>query len=142
MATFVMAFGIATAIIVLQAGFKQLDLARSTTMASQILQSEMERIRMMSFGTVAALAASPPSTSPEENEPDEPETPLARIEKKYQLTTVVTPVPNRENDVMTITLTVTWNSFDGRPHRRTFSGLYAKNGLYDYYYTAARALAP
>ena len=58
MATFVMAFGISTAIIAMQAGFKQIDLARGTTIASQIVQSEMERLRMMSWTMIAALPAS------------------------------------------------------------------------------------
>jgi hypothetical protein len=44
----------------------------------------------------------------------------------------------RETDVALITLTVTWQSYDGREHKRQFETKYIKNGLYDYYYTLAR----
>src|SRR5688572_23655347 len=57
MATFVLALGIGTAIVALQSGFRHLDLARGTTIAAQIIQSEMERIRMMSWAGVTALPA-------------------------------------------------------------------------------------
>ncbi|MSU46151.1 MAG: hypothetical protein EXS42_03250 [Lacunisphaera sp.] len=56
MSAFIMAFGIATSIIAMQTGFKAIDLARGTTMASQIIQSEMERLRMMSWTTMTALS--------------------------------------------------------------------------------------
>src|SRR5688572_6273864 len=46
MATFVMAFGIATSIIALQMGFRAIDVARDQTLASQIMQSEIERLRL------------------------------------------------------------------------------------------------
>src|SRR5690606_18120706 len=46
LATFVMSFGIATSIIALQTGFKAIDVARDQTLASQIMQSEIERLRL------------------------------------------------------------------------------------------------
>src|SRR5690349_21430234 len=46
MATFVMAFGIASSIIALQTGFRAIDVARDQTLASQIMQSEIERLRL------------------------------------------------------------------------------------------------
>src|SRR5262245_11393882 len=46
MATFVMAFGISTSIIALQMGFKAINVARDETLASQIMQSEIERLRL------------------------------------------------------------------------------------------------
>src|SRR5688500_10362463 len=55
MATIVMGLGIATSIVAMQSGFRHLDLARGTTIASQIIQSEMERIRMMSWTKVSEL---------------------------------------------------------------------------------------
>ena len=54
MSTFVLALGIATSIIAMQSGYKQIDLARGTTLAAQIMASEMERIRLMSWTTVFA----------------------------------------------------------------------------------------
>ncbi len=132
MATFVMAMGIASSIIAMQSGFRHLDLARGSTLASQILQSEMERIRMMSWSGVAAL------TTPEtfdggtffSNSPD--------VVGRFSVTRTRTADATRPGDVMHLNVAVTWNTYDGRPHTRSFNSIYTRNGLYDYYYTIAR----
>src|ERR1044071_4324040 len=64
MATFVMGFGIATAIVAMQSGFKTIDVARGTTIASQILQSEMERLRLLSWTTMTTLSTATHLTAP------------------------------------------------------------------------------
>lgn len=132
MSAFVMAFGIATSIVAMQTGFKAIDLARGTTMASQLMQSEMERVRMLSWTAITAL--------PEKEEVDlstyfstNPE-----IINKYQVVRVVEIEAARPDDVREITIYVTWSGYDGRRHQRSFKSMYAKNGLYDYYYTLAR----
>jgi hypothetical protein len=43
----------------------------------------------------------------------------------------------RPDDIREITIYVTWSGYDGRRHQRSFKSMYAKNGLYDYYYTTA-----
>ncbi|HUR60528.1 MAG TPA: hypothetical protein VM029_22600 [Opitutaceae bacterium] len=130
MATFVMAFGIATSIIAMQSGYKQIDLARGTTIAAQIIQSEMERLRMMSWTTVSALATSQSfdgSTYFSAN-PD--------VAGKYTITRL--NVANASNaEIRDLTVSVRWQTYDGRWHTRSFTAIYAKNGLYDYYYTLA-----
>jgi Tfp pilus assembly protein PilV len=128
-ATFVMAFGIATSIIAKQMGFKALNDARDTTLASQIMQSEIERIRLMSWSGIQALPAS--ATVAIDT------TFSATIAAKFAVTRTVAADGARPTDVMNITLAVTWNSYDGRSHTRSFSTMYCKNGLYDYYYTIA-----
>jgi len=42
---------------VIQWGLRHLDLARGTTLAAQILQSEIERLRMMGWSSIIALPA-------------------------------------------------------------------------------------
>ncbi len=64
MASFVMAFGIATSIVAMQTGFKTIDVARGTTIASQILQSEMERLRLMSWTTISNLSTATDTVAP------------------------------------------------------------------------------
>ena len=56
LATFVMIFGIATSLIVMQTGFKALDVARDSTLASQIMQSEIERIRLLPWNNTSTTA--------------------------------------------------------------------------------------
>lgn len=130
MATFVMALGIATSIIAMQAGFKQIDLARGTTIAAQIIQSEMERLRMMSWTMIRALPARDVfdgatyfSSNPE-------------VAGKYTITRTVADNAATP-EIKDITVSVDWRTFDGRAHSRSFTAIYAKNGLYDYFYTIA-----
>ncbi len=136
MASFVMAFGIATSIIAMQTGFKTVDVARGTTLASQILQSEIERIRLMSWTTVTDA-----TTMMGENEVDLAAvfTTNAALADKFTLIRTVTDDASRPGEAVIIQLTVAWKSYDGRSHSRSFQTIYVKDGLYDYYYTLANA---
>jgi Tfp pilus assembly protein PilV len=139
-ATFVMALGIATSIIAMQAGFKQIDVARGTTLASQIIQSEMERLRMMPWSktspvnVVDSIAELPATTTFDGTTFFSANPELAG---KYQITRTATADPDRPTEVMNIVVQVRWQSYDLRWHQRSFSSTYCKNGLYDYYYTVA-----
>ncbi|MBK8857174.1 MAG: hypothetical protein IPN11_05640 [Opitutaceae bacterium] len=131
MASFIMAFGIATSIIAMQSGYKHIDLARGTTLASQIIQSEMERLRMMSWTMINALPA---------NETFDGATFFsehANIEDIYTITRTVTDDSTRPGEIKNINISVRWRTYDQRWHQRSFNAIYAKNGLYDYYYTVA-----
>jgi Tfp pilus assembly protein PilV len=132
MASFVMAFGIATTIIAMQAGFKMIDVARGTTLASQVAQSEMERIRMMSWAAIKAL---------KEKEVADLSTTFTTdpsLASRFQLVRYAADVPGREDSQREVTLVVSWRSSTGTSHQRTFKTTYSKDGLYDYYYTLAR----
>lgn len=142
MASFVMAFSIATSIIAMQSGFKQIDLARGTTIASQIIQSETERLRLMNWTMIYALstAAGSPTGQPAGTAIFDGATNFsssADVAGKYTVTRRVTPDSARPTEVMNITVSVRWQTYDGRWHQRSFESLYAQNGLYDYYYTIA-----
>ena len=130
MAAFIMAFGIASSIIALQTGFKALDVARDSTLASQIMQSEIERIRLLPWSSLPTTGAVSVSSMFSAS---------ARIAAKFTVNRTVTDDSTRPSDVKYITIAVTWNSYDGRSHARSFTTMYAKNGLYDYYYTVARS---
>jgi Tfp pilus assembly protein PilV len=140
MSTFVLSLGIATSIIALQSGFKQIDVARGTTLASQIIQSEMERLRMMPWSkttpasVVDSISELPASETFDgatyfSNNPE--------LTGKYSITRTVTADATRPTEVVNIVVSVRWRSYDLRWHQRSFSSIYAKNGLYDYYYTIA-----
>jgi hypothetical protein len=142
MSTFVMALGISTSIIAMQSGFKQIDVARGTTLASQIMQSEMERLRLMSWTTVSAMAtaAGSPSGQPDGVTVFDGATYFSsntELAGKYTITRTVAADSTRPTEMMNITVSVRWQSYDLRWHQRTFTSIYAKNGLYDYYYTVA-----
>ena len=148
MAGFVMAFGIATSIIAMQSGFKTVDVARGTTLASQILQSEMERLRLMSWTSITALSTATDTTAPAPTgSPAGVEifdgaayfSTNPEVAGRYLITRTVTADSTRPSDVIYITISVTWTSYDGRSHTRSFQSMYAKDGLYDYYYTLANS---
>ncbi|MSU50893.1 MAG: hypothetical protein EXS37_17690 [Opitutus sp.] len=132
LASFVLAMGISTSIIAMQSAFRFLDVARDTTLASQVLQSEIERLRMMSWAGVTALPASEVVNLSTMFSSD------ANLASRFTVVRAVASDADRPADVRIITLSVAWRSYDGRSHTRRFETKYVKNGLYDYYYTLAR----
>lgn len=132
MATFVMAMGISTSIVGMTAGFKQLDVARSITLSSQVLQSEMERLRLMNWTDIVALSG---TSTVDLTSVFTDDTDLAT---RFTLYRTVADVSGKVGEMKEITLQCNWNAIDGRPLSRQFSTYYTKNGLYDYYYTLAR----
>ncbi len=143
-ATFVLLFGIVSAIFVIQAGFRALDTARNTTLAAQVLQSEMERIRLLPWSTsVSEIGPARPSISTLGNEevnlrdlfPAGPTT--DNLVRRFTMTRAVSDAPGRDGEMKIITLTITWRGIDGIQHTRSSTTRYAKHGLYDYYYTRA-----
>lgn len=131
MSAFVMIFGLTASVITMQAGFKQMDLARGTTIAAQIIQSEMERLRMMSWAAISAL---PPAATFDGSTylSSNPE-----LAGKFTITRTVADNAANPTEIKDLTIAASWQTLDGRPHTRSFTAIYAKNGLYDYYYTVA-----
>ena len=156
--TFVLIFGICSAIIVLQSGFKAMDNSRNTTLASQIMQSEMERIRLLPWdtSTVQLDAGGQPVLDASNNPVLKPaivrlpaseqidlltifpagET-TDKLISRFTVTRTAADLAGQVGEVKLITIQVTWTGLDGISHTRTSSTQYAKNGLYDYYYTKA-----
>lgn len=133
-ASCVMAFAITTSITVMQSGFSTIDTARGNTLASQILQSEIERIRLMSWANVTD-----PDKMMGEHKVDLKEVfaTSSELASKFTLVRTVKDDSARPGEGVDIYLQVQWQSFDGRSHSRSFQTKYVKNGLYDYYYSLA-----
>lgn len=145
MATFVLLFGITSAIIVLQAGFRALDTARSTTIASQIIQSEMERIRLLPWAPTAstdpekAISTLPATASIDLSSIFPPGASTTHFTSRFNVTRTSTDVPGRSGEMKQISITVTWTGIDGLAHSRSTFTQYAKDGLYDYYYSTTNS---
>lgn len=133
-AAFVMTVTISGAIVVLQTGFRALDNARNTTISAQIIQSEMERIRLLSWTSVNALPASEGITLATIFPSDTLTTTMAG---RFTATRTTADVTGKVGEMKTITITVSWTGLDGLTHTRSSTGYYCKDGLYDYYYTLA-----
>ncbi len=128
MAVFVMAFALATSLTTVQFGYNALDTARSTTLATQIVQSTMENLHLQNWSTISAYSASQPvdlSTVFGGSLP---------AAKHYACTLYVSDVSGQA-DMKHLTVEVSWTGLDGRTHQLSTTSFYAKDGLYDYFYT-------
>lgn len=139
MASFVMALGIATSIIAMQSGFKQVEVARGTTLASQIIQSEMERLRMMPWNNTSTAAVDSICELPASETVDLSTmySSSSALASRFTVTRTVSSDSTRPDDVRNIDISVVWTTYDGIRHTRSFRSIYVKNGLYDYFYTLA-----
>lgn len=140
MASMVMILAITSAILVIQSGFKALDAARKTTLASQIMQSEMERIRLLSWSDIVALKVKDDvslATIFPRNTPEQIKV-FDTITQTFDATYETAYLPGNDNEVRVITVTVSWVGLDGVRRSRSSFTQYCKDGLYAYYYTRAR----
>ncbi len=127
-----MILAIVSCILALQSGLRSIDYGRRLTLAAQVLQSQTESIRLMSWTHVQAL----PSTVTTVNI-DTVFAADTSYAKDFTMTLQSVPVTGRTDTMREITLVVTWAGAFGSRHTRTFVTRYCKDGLYDYYYTLA-----
>ena len=125
-AAVVLVLGITTSIVTLQRGFQAIDTARNYTFASQVMQSELERLRLKSWSQVQALQDSR-DTSVE----------IPRVTGTASTNLTCTRlISDLKTDMKEITITSTWRGYDGRAHTAKLVTRYGKSGLYDYFYTS------
>jgi Tfp pilus assembly protein PilV len=125
-AAIVLALGITTSITTLQGGFQAVDVARNYTYASQVMQSEVERLRLKNWTQMQALQDSGPGLV----------TPPAVQGTARRSFTCTRKIRDLKTDMKEITLVSEWRGYDGRAHSLRFVTRYGKTGLYDYFYTA------
>ncbi len=138
MGAMVMLLAVSTSIMVLQRGYQSLDDARNTTLATQVLQSLMEDLRLNNWTQVTALqAASNNGTSGNvaiDSSFTGYSTTAANMLSDFVCTRTIADVSGQTN-MKLLTLAVTWVGYNGSSHSLSFSSYYGKNGLYDYFYT-------
>lgn len=118
----VLLFGIVSVITVSQRGLQALDTARNLSAASQLMQSEMERLRLMSWAQLQTLQDS-----------GETEVTLEAPGGRYAC---MREIRDLKTSMKEITLVATWKGYDGRGHTARLITRYGKTGLNDYFYTA------
>lgn len=126
LAAAVLAFGIVTAITTLQRGLQAIDTARNYTYAAQLMQGELEQLRLKNWSQLETLQSAGPATVT-----TDPAASSART--AFQCVRTIT---SPKADLKEILLISTWRGYDGRAHTVRLITRYAKNGLYDYFYTA------
>ena len=124
-ATIVLVFAITSSITVMQSGFQALDTARNLTTAGQIMENEMESLRLKNWTQIQALEDTGNTTVV-------PDPSLGPDATRFNSTCIISDL---KTDMKQITLTTTWKGADGRPHTASYLTRYGKDGLNDYYYT-------
>lgn len=127
LSTFVLAFVITASIVCLITASRELELARSSAIATQAMQSEAERLRLMNWDSISALPAS------EAVDLTAAITSDSLLFGRLSINRAVADVSGFEN-MKEIRLTATWTSSDKRTHTRRLMMRYSKGGLHDYYY--------
>lgn len=105
-------------------GFRMLEDARFNTLASQVLQSEVENLRLKNWSDLTALPASE----------------VVTISSKFSTATFgrftcVRKITSVRADTRRIVVALRWNSMSGKVNVRTYTTYMTKDGLNDYYYT-------
>jgi prepilin-type N-terminal cleavage/methylation domain-containing protein len=106
-------------------GFRILEDARMSTLASQVLQSEMENLRLKNWAQLGTL----------------PESGSFAVETslgdpgfdRFACTRTIRNV-DAIADVKEVALDLSWTSMSGAQHNRRYVTYMAKDGLHDYYY--------
>jgi Tfp pilus assembly protein PilV len=114
---------------VVESGSRILDLSRKQTVATQILHSELEEIRMTAWTTVSGyVSASPVSTTIDPN--------FSATQTGFSSTRLVTTLQvdgNNNPTLVQVTFTVNWTGITGRAYSRSSTTHIGKNGIYTSY---------
>ncbi len=130
----VMALALSTAVTTMQQAFLALDSARNITLTGQIMQSEVERLRLKRWADIEAYQR---ETQPKTFRKEDFDYVVQRDHPDFiQRFTLKRTITDIGSDLKEITLTMSWRGYDGRPASRFYKTYYGRNGLYDYYYNS------
>lgn len=124
-AIMVLAFGIASSVVALRIGFGMIETARDQTMVAQILQSEIETLRLMAWRELTDL--------PEEEEF------IIQTEFTDEIGDRFTCIRRIEDvragaQIKRVVLQVRWTTNNGVQRELTYKTRISRHGLNDYYY--------
>lgn len=105
---------------VIQRGFEMIDISRNTGLAGQILQSEIEDIRLKNWSNLPADGTSTIALPPA----------FDTVAGRFNATRTVASV---NAEMKRVTVQVTWTAYTGRSHTRRYETYYTKGGLNDYF---------
>jgi len=122
---FVLALAITTSITTMQRALSSLDTARNLSTASTILQTQMENERLFSWDRLIDATYQPTLGASHLGNP--------AVAGRFSISRAVVMLPNRSNQMVQVTLTVRWRSYDGRLLSRSFTTYFTQGGLNDYF---------
>jgi hypothetical protein len=130
----VMLLCIASSLVTLTYGYKAVDNARYTTLAGQILQSQMEKLRMLTWAQLTDTTSGPVASTTFTADISSASSGMLSQFTALTQSIVASPSPY-DTTMRDITLSATWRGSDGRSHTLTYFTRYAQNGISDFFYT-------
>lgn len=127
MAVIILALALTTSLTAMQSAFLQFDTARNLEIAANILQCEMEKERLFTWSQASNTSYAPVIDTSFSRNP--------AIGGRFTLSRTVTTLSGHSNQVLQITLTVTWRGYDGRSLSRNYTSYYTQGGLYAHLYS-------
>jgi prepilin-type N-terminal cleavage/methylation domain-containing protein len=144
MASVIMLVGIIGSVTVLITGSRMLESSRQQTVASQILRSETERLRLTDWSTMQQLWSAQQAYAA--SHPANPTPPIDLTTRypvasypsfatvltnfQFRCTQLIEKDVDGKTDYNRVTFTVTWVDHRGDSHTRSSAAYVAKNGLY------------
>lgn len=125
-ASVVLVLGIVTAITAMQRGLQAQDSSRNLSLATQLMQTEMEQLRLKSWVQLTELQAAGETQVTLDSS-------AGSAASRFTCTRRITDL---KTDLKEITLTAEWRGYDGRAHTARLITRYGRNGLNDYINTA------
>ena len=125
-AVVVLATCITTAIVAMQRAFLDLDTARNLEIGGNILQCEMEKERLFDWTHASDAAYVPAIDASFARNP--------AIAGRFTLSRTLVTLAGRSGQMVQITLTVRWRSYDGHSLSRSYTTYYGQGGLYAYFH--------
>ena len=122
-ASCVLMLGISGALVTLQRSISSIAQARQLDAASQLMQTELERLRLLNWSQLDALQQSRATAVPVPAGGD-----FARF-------TCEREIRDLRDGMKEITLIASWGGLDGRAHTARLVTRYSRSGLNDYFYT-------
>ncbi len=133
----IMALVLGSSLSVMARGFVVLDSARAISYSAQIMQSELEKMRLTTWGDGTGGAGS--GTTGVSSYPTTP-TPVALdssfyngsdIGSRMTMLRTAANAPGHATGMIQVTLKISWTTMDGRNLSQTYVTYYGQNGLYD-----------
>ena len=127
MSVTILALAITTSITTMQRALLSLDSARNIETACRILQTEIEKERLLTWAQVSANTYTPTIDSAFLSNP--------AVAGRFSISRATSVVPNRGGKMLQITVTVSWRNYDGKAQERSQITYYGNGGLYSYFTT-------
>ncbi len=124
MAVGVLALALAMSLTTLQRAFLHLDTSRNLEIAANILQCEMEKERLFTWAQLSDPAYVPVIDASFARNP--------AIGGRFTLSRTAAALAGRSGQLLQVTLTVRWRSYDGHSLSRSYTSYFTNGGLHEY----------